>query len=88
MNGKNINIKNNMNFFSNFIHGIFGYHELPEDRSERIENIALKINELLKKKETLEIPEIMKLLDINVIDTLAAIQMLKQRGVVQDQEIN
>jgi len=77
-----------MNFFSNFIHGIFGYHELPEDRSERIENIALKINELLKKKETLEIPEIMKLLDINVIDTLAAIQMLKQRGVVQDQEIN
>jgi len=84
MNGENIVIKNKNNLFSNFIHGIFRYHEPTEDRNERIERIAIEINELLEKKETLQIPEIMKSLNINVIDTLSAIQLLKQKGIVQE----
>jgi len=78
------NIQKGNNFFSNFIHGIFSYHEPLDERNERIEIIAKKINELLERKEILHIPEITKSLNINVIDTLAAIQLLKQRGIVQE----
>lgn len=83
MNGKDINYQNT-NFFSNFIHGIFNNRELPFERRDRLEILAKDIKRLLKKKETIEIPEIMKELNVSAIDAIAAVKILRERGIVRE----
>ena len=51
---------------------------------DKINDIAEEIKELLKEEKTLTIPKIMKKFNINAMEAIEAVEILRKKGIVEE----
>lgn len=90
INGKNYDLikkaSKGTRFVSESSFALFGGNLNQQIRKEKIKTISEEILELLKKKESITIPIIMKSFHINAIDAIEAIELLRVKGMIQETE--
>jgi len=72
------------NFVSTASYALLGGNLSNNLKKERIKKLATKIERLLKIRKKMTIPEVMKEFRVNIADAIEAINLLKERGIIQE----
>jgi predicted HTH transcriptional regulator len=71
-------------FFSTASYALLGGNLSNNLKKEKIERLSINIERLLKTRKKMTVPEVMKEFNVNIAEAIEAINLLKERGIIQE----